>query len=152
MDNEKPNTEPPFEEGVQIIVIKHFFAESQARLYAAHLKDAGIPSFISNANIMATLPLGGGGGIPLHIKASDAVAAQRVISRLDFQAEKELEEQNFHDATKEDILYLQAVHEEQNGNSKKGLWFWLVLTVVLLLILRAYLRAAGIVESWWDFF
>ena len=117
MDNEKPNTEPPFEEGVQIIVIKHFFAESQARLYAAHLKDAGIPSFISNANIMATLPLGGGGGIPLHIKASDAVAAQRVISRLDFQAEKELEEQNFHDATKEDILYLQAVHEEQNGNN-----------------------------------
>jgi hypothetical protein len=152
MDNEKPNTEPLFEDGVNIVVIRHFFAESQARLYAAQLKDAGIPSFISNANIMAALPLGGGGGIQLHIKASDAVAAQRVISRLDFQARKEQEEQSFHDATKEDILYLQAVHKEQSSNSKQRLWFWLILIVVILLILRAYLRAAGIVESWWDFF
>ena len=37
-----------------IIAIKYFFFESNARLYAARLKDEGIPSFVSNAHSITT--------------------------------------------------------------------------------------------------
>ena len=74
-----------FEENTRIVPLKYFFFESEAHLYAARLKEAGIPCFISNANIMTVLPLGGGGGIGLHIREADLPEASRIAARLDYQ-------------------------------------------------------------------
>jgi hypothetical protein len=139
-----------FEESSRIVVAKHFFLESEAHLYAARLREAGIPHYISNANIMTAIPLGGGGGIGLHVRASDLAEASRIIARLDYQKTRQSKEENYHDADEEDIEYLRTL------NSSSSDWsnyiYWGIIAVVLLLILRAFLRGAGVVESWWDYF
>ena len=51
----------------KIVAVKYFYAESEARLYTARLREVGIRSFISNANTANTLPLGEG-GVGLHVR------------------------------------------------------------------------------------
>lgn len=139
-----------FEEGSRIVAVKHFFLESEAYLYAARLREAGIPHYISNANIMTAIPLGGGGGIGLNVRESDLAEASRIVARLDYQKERHSKEENYHDADEEDIEYLRTL------NSSSSDWsnyiYWGIIAVVLLLILRAFLRGAGVVERWWDYF
>jgi len=135
----------------KIVVIKHFFLESEARLYAARLKEANIPSFISNANIMTALPLGGGGGIGLNVREQDIPQAQRIIAQLDLQRQQAPEE-NYREADEEEIAYLKSLHEQRSPKQKWNIMLWLVIIIALLVVLRAFLRAAGMVESWWDFF
>jgi hypothetical protein len=139
-----------FEESSRIVAVKHFFLESEAHLYAARLREAGIPHYISNANIMTAIPLGGGGGIGLNVRESDLAEASRIVARLDYQKARHSKEENYHDADEEDIEYLRTL------NSHSSAWgnyiYWGIIAVVLLLILRAFLRAAGVVESWWDYF
>jgi hypothetical protein len=139
-----------FEEGSRIVAVKHFFLESQAHLYAARLREAGIPHYISNANIMTAIPLGGGGGIGLHVRASDLAEASRIVARLDYQNEHRRGDEDYHDADEEDIEYLRSLDGASSDWSNYV--YWGIMAVVLLLILRAFLRAAGVVESWWDYF
>lgn len=139
------------EQNDKIVVIKHFFSESEARLYAARLKEVDIPSFISNANIMTALPLGGGGGIGLNVREKDAGQAQRIVAQLDLQRQQNLND-DYREVDEEEIAYLKSLHERQSGKQKWNMVLWLVVIIALLLVLRAFLRAAGIVESWWDFF
>lgn len=141
-----------FEENTRIVPLKYFFFESEARLYAARLKEAGIPCFISNANIMSVLPLGGGGGISLHIREADLPVASRIVARLDYQKENGSQNDTFHDADHDDIEYQRALHEPPLAIRASQAWYWLVIGIILLVILRAFLRAAGVVESWRDFF
>ncbi|MCB0547304.1 MAG: DUF2007 domain-containing protein [Phaeodactylibacter sp.] len=141
-----------FEEGTRIVPLKYFFFESEARLYAARLKEAGIPCFISNANIMTALPLGGGGGIGLHIREADLADATRIVTLLDLQEENGGQDDTFHDADYDDIEYQRALNEPPMAIKPGHAWYWLVIGIVLLVILRAFLRAAGVVESWRDFF
>ena len=139
-----------FEEGSRIVAVKHFFLESQAHLYAARLREAGIPHYISNANIMTAIPLGGGGGIGLHVRASDLAEASRIVAQLDYQNEHRRGDEDYHDADEEDIEYLRSLDGASSDWSNYV--YWGIMAVVLLLILRAFLRAAGVVESWWDYF
>ena len=141
-----------FDERSRIVAAKYFFMESEAYLYAARLREAGIPHFISNGNVMTALPLGGGGGIGLHVRDTDLPEASRIIARLDYQKRKAPEEGTFHDADEEEIAYLRAVYGEKSNSQSGKFIVWLIAGIVLLLILRAFLRAAGIVESWWDYF
>lgn len=141
-----------FEESTRIVPLKYFFFESEAHLYAARLKEAGIPCFISNANVMTALPLGGGGGIGLHIREADLAEASRIAARLDHLKRKEASELSFHDADLDDIEYQRALDQAPLGLRARQAWYWLIIGIVLLVILRAFLRAAGIVESWRDFF
>lgn len=139
-----------FEEPTRIVPLKYFFFESEAHLYAARLKEAGIPCFISNANIMTALPLGGGGGIGLHIRHADLAEAARLVARLDHLKENGAQDEAFHDAGHDDIEYQRALHKPPLAASQA--WYWIVFGIVLLVIMRAFLRAAGVVESWRDFF
>ena len=141
-----------FEESTRIVPVKYFFFESEARLYAARLKEAGIPCFISNANVMAVLPLGGGGGIGLHIREADLADASRIVARLDHQKANGSRNDTFHDADLDDIEYQRALNEPPMALKAGNAWYWLVIGIALLVILRAFLRAAGVVESWRDFF
>ncbi|MCB0587620.1 MAG: DUF2007 domain-containing protein [Phaeodactylibacter sp.] len=152
MDQEILDYFGEFEENTRIVPLKYFFFESEARLYAARLKEAGIPCFISNANIMSVLPLGGGGGIGLHIREADLAEASRIAAYLDHQKENTSRETSFHDADHDDIEYQRALNEPPMAFSSRQAWYWLIIGIALLVILRAFLRAAGVVENWRDFF
>ncbi len=152
MDQQIPGHLGDFEENTRIIPLKYFFFESEARLYGARLREAGIPCFISNANIMTALPLGGGGGIGLHIREADLEEASQIVARLDYLEENGSGEDSFHNADHDDIEYQRALNEPPMAIKTGQAWYWLVIGIAFLVILRAFLRAAGAVESWRDFF
>ena len=140
-----------FDENTRIVALQHFFSESEARLCAARLKEADIPSFISNANIMTALPLGGGGGISLHIRASDLEKAQGVMS-LWQESQANIPEEDYREIDEEEIAYLKALKEQEIGSNQWNALLWIAIVFAILLIIRAFARAAGLMESWRDFF
>ena len=52
----------------------------------------------------------------------------------------------------DDIEYQRALNAPPMQVGASPAWYWLVVGIILLVILRAFLRAAGVVESWRDFF
>lgn len=139
-----------FDEHTRIVALQHFFSESEARLCAARLKEADIPSFISNTNIMTTLPLGGGGGISLHIREADLEKAQNIL--LLWQESQTDIEEDYREIDEEEIAYLKALKEQEIGSNQWNALLWIVIVFAILLIIRAFARAAGLMESWKDFF
>lgn len=140
-----------FEEGGRVIVAKKFAFESEARLYAAHLNEASIPNFLSNTNTAATLPIPllGVGSVSLHVREKDSEAAARIIAELDLQAKQTAEEESFYEADEGDIEFQRELSQNHQGHIRLIL-FWLVLVVSLMLVLRAFLRAAGTIDGSWD--
>ena len=126
----------------KIIAIKYFYFESQATLYAARLKEFGIKSFISNTNTITAFPLGNG-GIGLHIREIDKDHALKIIQELDHNNVNEPHHLSFHDADHEDIAYQKNLVEQKVRKNDPILI--LVAIILALLLLRAFLRAAGIV-------
>ncbi len=133
-----------FDEHSKVIAIRYFSFESAAHIYAAHLKKEGIPCFLSNSHISTALPLGGTGDVSLHVKAQDAQAAKAVLDFLD----KATNQQDFREATLEEIEF----ERQANQSLTKNYWFWIIIIIVFLLILRAFFRASGLVFSDWDVF
>ena len=135
--------EDRFDPDARVITIKFFNFESEARLYAARLQEAGIRSFISNANMHTVIPLSGG-SIGLHIKEADVRGAQLIIQKLDDYNKKEPEEQSFHDADYDDIAYQRKLHESKSGKIDP-----VILTIVIIIILllaQLVLRAGGLLS------
>lgn len=133
-----------FDENVRIIVLRYFHFESEAYLYAARLKEAEIPCFISNSNMGTALPLGSG-TISLHVRENDLQLASQIIENLDEQKNGANTNDSFHDADLAEIQYQQKLHQ---GKHKPD---WVVLSliiVIILIVIRAYLRASGWLESW----
>ena len=137
-----------FDADSRIVTLRYFGQPTQAHLYAARLREAGITCFVSNVNTMTALPIGDG-GIGLQVKETDAAAATRLITRLDLQLRKAPEEYSFHDADLDDIEFQRRLTE---GRKPHDCLYLLILFIVLLIILRAFLRAAGLVDTWWDHF
>lgn len=135
-----------FDADSRIVTLRYFGQPTQAHLYAARLREAGIPCFVSNVNTMTALPLGHV-GIGLQVKESDAAPAARVIARLDMQLRKAPEEYSFHEADLDDIEFQRQLTE---GRQSYDRLYLLILFIVALIILRAFLRAAGLVDTWWD--
>lgn len=151
MRPEEENFEEHFDysDNIRVVTVKFFYFESQARLYAARLREAGIACFLSNINSSTIIALGEG-GIGLNVKEADAVEALGIIRELDKFAKQEQVEQSFHDADKEDILY-----EKEIQKAKENKWSPLTvaaLLIVFLLLLHSFLLANGLVQSWWDLF
>jgi len=142
-----------FEENAQIVTVKYFPSEQEARLFAIGLRKAGIRYFVSNTNISTALPLGGIGsnGVGLHVMEDDLAEASRIVASLERKLYGELPNQSFHDADLDEIAYQRALHQSANPRTFR-LLFWGLIILILLLLLRAYLRASGLAPSWWDFF
>ncbi len=141
-----------FDQDTRIIAIKYFYFETEARLYAARLKEAEIPSFVSNTNVSTALALGEG-GIGLHIREDDLAEATRIITRLDFQKKLDTnEDASYKEADMEEIRYLEAIHKEDT--SKDRTVIAIILLIILFLVVRAFLRGRGFgnLEFWWDAF
>lgn len=131
----------------RIIAIKYFYFESQARLYAARLNEAGIRSFVSNANTITAFPLGEG-GIGLHIREDDTEDAVNIIREMDKNNRSEPQNISFHDADKEDIEYEKQLAERKN---KIDPVFSIIVFILFLLIVRSFLQATGL-TFWGDAF
>ncbi|NRA51051.1 MAG: DUF2007 domain-containing protein [Phaeodactylibacter sp.] len=138
-----------FDEGSQVVTVRNFLGVSEAHLYAARLREADIPHYISNANMTTALPLGGGGEVGLHVRAEDLEEASRIIARLDFQKQTE---EDFRDADHDDIEYQRQLSKADASSALSPYWYLALLLIAILVGLRAYLRASGAVPTWWDFF
>ncbi len=136
-----------FDNEVKVVAVKYFFLASEAYLYAARLKEAGIAHFLTNANTVTTLPLADQ-SIGLYVRETDLAAATAVIARMDFQKTRPAPEQSFRDADHEDIEYQRALH----SRSQVDWLFLFILTLIGLVILRMLLRASGIFSGWGDAF
>ena len=137
-----------FDENIRIVVARYFHFESEAYLYAARLKEADIACFISNSNMGTALPLGAG-TISLHVKENDLLLASQIIQDLDQQKTGEKGADTFRDADLGEIKYQQKLHQSKQKPD------WVVLSliiVIVLIVVRAYLRASGWAASWWDTF
>ncbi len=121
----------------KVFIIKYFSFESQARIYAARLKDEGIPCFVSNSHVGTALPLGGSANVALHVKVQDAERAQALLRQMDYQ-QRTGSAQDFREATLEDIEYERELHEKTDYH----FWWWMAIIAILtiLLVLRTYLR------------
>lgn len=137
-----------FDEEVKVVAIKHFFLESEAHLYAARLKEAGIAHFLTNANTMTTLPLADQ-SIDLFVRETDLQAAMAVIARMDYQKSRPAAEQSFREADLEEIEYQRALH---HAGKADRILFFILLVLVVLVLLRAVGRASGIFGAWADAF
>ncbi len=138
--------EDRFDPDARVVVLKFFNFESEARLYAARLKEAGIRSFISNANSHTVIPIGGG-SIGLHIKEADLPGAQLIVRKLDAHNSKEPEHISFHDADQEDIAYERALHEKKSN--KLDPVILIIATIILLLLAQLLLRGGSIIHPVW---
>ena len=136
-----------FEEDVKVIAIRYFSFSSEASLYAAQLREAGIRCFISNANTVTMIPLEQP-GIGLHIRAEDTEVASKVLKQIDQQMQATPIE-DYHDADEEEIEYLKSVQEGAQGSNAV---LWIVIIIIGLLIFRSISRAAGWAPSLWDWF
>jgi hypothetical protein len=136
-----------FEEGIEVVAIRYFSFASEASLYAAHLRDAGIRCFVSNTNSVTMLPVEQP-GIGLHIRSEDWDAAKEILLHIDRQLE-EAPATNYHDADEEEIEYLRSVQENAGGSNAL---LWLVALIIVLLVFRTFARAAGLAPAFWDWF
>lgn len=136
-----------FEEGVEVVAIRYFSFTSEASMYAAHLKDAGIRCFLSNTNSVTMLPVEQP-GIGLHIRSEDWTEAQEILSEVDWQIQ-EAPAASYHDADAEEIEYLRTLEDSSKG-SNALLWF--VVIIIAFLVFRTFARAAGLAPTFWDWF
>lgn len=115
----------------QIIIIKFFYFETPARLYAARLKEANIPSFVSNTS--TNIPFGNG-SIALHIREEDQEKAAHIIHQLDKRnlLNEGAEEESFHDADHDDIAYQKAINQP---DTKLFTPLVIIISIVIVLLI-----------------
>jgi len=129
----------------KMTIIKSFYFETPARLYAVRLKEANIPSFVSNTS--TALPFGNG-SITLHIRGEDYERAAEIIRQLDEQnlkADTRDENESFRDADLEDIAYQKAINENNNKVVTPALVI-IGIIIILGLIIQFVMNYPG--ESW----
>lgn len=91
-------------------IVRRFYSQVEANIYYIRLKEAGINCFLSQENISTILPLSDG-GVFLHVSTDELASAYDVIQQIDKEKEEHKKDQDFRDATKEDIYYEKKVVE-----------------------------------------
>ncbi|MCB0618992.1 MAG: hypothetical protein KDC43_06160 [Saprospiraceae bacterium] len=124
-----------------LIVVKYFFFETRARLYAARLRQLDIPCFVSNSNTATAIPFGGG-GIGLHVRRTDAPRALALIHEMDRMQADDPPAEDYRDASREDIEFLQAL--DRGSTAPRSWWLWILGLLIALLLARALFRALGL--------
>ena len=111
----------------RLIIIRKFYDQSQADLYSARLREAGIEHFLTNKHMntmlhMATSEIG------IQIRVADAPEVESIFESLD-RLNLEDPEQSFHDADLEDIYYEKSLQE-----AKSGRIHWVITLVIVILV------------------
>ena len=118
-----------FKEGVKVILIKRYVFSNEAYLAAASLKAAGIDCFVGNST-MGTLVTFSEGSFTLHINEKDQEAAISLLK--DFENPLPSEE-DFRDASQEDIEYEKQVREQEELVEKASPKMAMKLLIALLI-------------------
>ena len=113
----------------QTVLIKHFHQEAKAHLYAAKLRESGIESFFSNAN-MNSMFTADFASMGLHVNQEDATEAQQIIEGLDLQSASDDPNFSFEEASEEDILLEKGLLEVRNQHSNR--LFYIIAAAILL--------------------
>lgn len=121
-----------------LVLLKQFYFESEASIYTARLRDAGVQAFLQNDTAYVMLPVGEK-GIRLFVPESDVDDALAIIKEMDFNKSQPVEE-SFHDADIEDILYQKSLHERQVSSSM--MYVALAMSIILVLYV-CYLSSQG---------
>lgn len=103
----------------------------KAELYAAALRDQGVPAVVNNAHLSALLPVG---EVSLSIPASEKDRALHIVREMEMNEDREMEE-DFREADLEDIYYQQELHIREKSRVNKAVWILLLIIIALLLIL-----------------
>ncbi|MDX1408922.1 MAG: DUF2007 domain-containing protein, partial [Saprospiraceae bacterium] len=128
-----------FRDDVRVVILRRFIHEAQANIYAARLHEAGIDTFISNANTGGMLPFIPGGFV-MHVDETDLEEAQQILREMDdnLKVQSNLDYRN---ADLEDIEYEKAVYlSEQKMERREGKYmaFFIIVLVVILSALYAF--------------
>ena len=127
--------EDGFNKNVRIVLVKSFDDRIVASVYAARLKEEGIPCFISSSRITDVLPTGFS-GMGLHVRETDVKMANRIIAKMDFLSQKEIEE-DFREATLDDIEFQKALNQK---NNKIDFWIiWILIFWTLFVLIVCYI-------------
>jgi len=119
---------------IKAVFLKTCFSKFKADLYINELNSRGIYSFIANEASSDLLPWGGG-GYELQVDADKLDEALTIIEEMDANYEAE---ENFHDATKEDIEY-EKIKTEREEERNSGSWLtYFVMGVAIVLLLIVY--------------
>ena len=122
-----------FDSDSKIVIVRNFFTESEANIYVARLKEAGIPSFVSNAHTGTMLPMGGG-SISLHVREKDLNEAAAIIREMEYMNQHP-EEESFHDADYDDIMYQKRLAQLEHGKvTDKYLFFAIIIIIAILIV------------------
>jgi len=133
--------------GFTWVTIDSFYFETKAALTAAKLEDAGIPTFVANTLSTASIPISSG-GIKLKVPEGKVKEAIALLTLFREEAVSASENEDFREATKEDILFMKEVTTKK---SRPLDWIiWLVLIAIALVLLRAFLRGQGVFPIGWD--
>jgi len=119
----------------KMVLLKKFYSPTETSLYQARLNEIGIDSFLSNSNVTGLMPFGDG-GYHLHVRSSDLEEASKIVKQLDIQNQTPLDE-DFRDATLEDIEYQKELNN-QNGPLIKDV-LWAIVGILFFLGLAIYL-------------
>ena len=129
------NTGSSFRENIKLIIVRRFFNEAKANIYAAYLRGEGVNCFISNSTTGTLLPFVNGGFL-LHIAEGDLEETNDILKELDKNAASRVDE-DFHDADLADIAYEKAISDYDRRLEKGGGRTLVIFLIVLTLILSA---------------
>lgn len=117
----------------EVVVFRYFTFESEAHICAARLREEKIPCFISNSYMSTALPLGGTSEVSIYIRLSDLAAAEHIFKEMETLANQAL-------------IYEEDVSLMATRNSwMVSLVRYLFLSLIVLLLMRAFLRARQII-------
>lgn len=114
------------------INIRRFYSSVEANIFFLQLQDAGIACFLSHENISTILPLSDG-GVFLNVAASQIVEAKELMQKIDVEKVENKKQENFRDATKEDIFYEKEVVEYEKRLQGGWLTGEIVMVVIFML-------------------
>ena len=127
------------EDDYKVVIVRRFYFESKAQLYAARLKDEGIYSFISNRHTGIMLPVGSA-PFALHVRSDMLIEAKDIIHEMD-SLESSIPEESFVDASQGDIDYQRRLHRGTRSKYS-ALWIVVVLVLITTLIVASILSYA----------
>lgn len=112
-----------------MITIRKFVSLQKAELFAAALRDRGIPAMINHTHLNSMLPIG---EISLNIPESAELEARQIIEEMEFNELHEVEE-DFREADIDDIIYQKELNSRDKGRINLAVLVVLILIICLLL-------------------
>ncbi len=120
--------------------IRKYYHEREAVLFAARLRDLGVPALISNHHVANPLPLTNP-NYEIRVPRDLSGKALDLLASLEAEVDNfQPEEQEFHDISKEEIYYLKKVN--YMGITPMRVVILLMVLLLISLIIRAIVNGA----------